>query len=443
MVRSRLAAGSLVGLLLLLAASAEAEPVTFARSENNTDYTSFAVGGIGDGPATITVSGITGTVSKAFLYWHGVDLAASGGNSIYDNGNVTFDGDAIVGQSLGSASTNCWDAGSSGAFFADVTDIVDGNGSYTFSPGTTVGHDTNGASLIVLWDDGNDSNNRDLVFFEGNDSDNPQGFPGDPNGWAATLNNINYGGGSVFAQMHVGDGQDFGLGDDATVTFSSSAGDVVIPDSLLVFDGNSVPDAGLDRAGNGSLWDVHTFDIGDAFDQAGTYSLSLSTAFLSSGDCHSLVVIMIDLAAGAAPCGNGTIDEGEDCDPNAVPDGCTGPETCLNSCTCGCDSNSDCNDGVPCTVDSCNLDTGACTNNDDLCGCPRDCGDPANEEGVVTAVDAGHILNAAVEILECLDCICDVDNNGDQNATDALLDLQFAVHLPVTLECPDFVIPVP
>ncbi|HYC00694.1 MAG TPA: hypothetical protein VEC57_16280 [Candidatus Limnocylindrales bacterium] len=439
MHRSRVAAAALLGLpLIFLAASAQATPVTFARSENNTDYMSFAVGGVGDGPADITVSGLTGNVRKAFLYWHGVDLTGSGGDGIYDAQNVTLDGEEVTGQSLGDASTNCWGSGSSRAFFADVTDIVDGNGTYTFLPELKTGHDTNGATLVVLFNDGNGSNNRDLVFFEGNDSD-AGGSVGDPTGWQATLNDINYGGGSVLAQLHVADGQAFGPGDDNPVTFTSAEGMVTINDTANLFDGNSVPDAGNDRASNGSLWDLHTFDITGAFNEPGTYSLSLAQTYIN--DCHSLVVTMIDLAAGAAPCGNGTINEGEECDPAAVPTGCSAPESCLNSCTCGCDSNSDCNDGEPCTVDTCNLETGACTNNDDLCGCPRDCGDPADDEGVITAVDAGFILNVAVEILECLPCVCDVDDNGSINATDALKDLQFAVDLPGELNCPEFVLP--
>ncbi|MBI5503780.1 MAG: DUF3344 domain-containing protein [Deltaproteobacteria bacterium] len=433
MTRVRYGIGAAAAALTLLSmVEAHATPVTFARSENNTDYLSFAVGGVGDGPADITVSGLSGSIRKAFLYWHGVDL---GGDGVYANADVTLDGQNVTGESLGDASTNCWGSGASRAFFADVTSIVDGDGIYTFSPGAIAGHDTNGASLIVLYNDGNPGNNRDLVFFEGNDSDQPQGFPGDADGWSATLNNINYAGGSVFAQMHVGDGQNFTQPDDGTVTFTSAEGVVTIPDSAALFDGNSVPDAGMDRAGNGSLWDIHTFDITGAFNQAGTYSIALAQQPLN--DCHSLIVTMIDLAAGAAPCGNGTIDEGEECDPAAEPTGCLAPESCLTGCTCGCDSNSDCNDGVSCTVDTCNLETGACTNDDSQCGCPGTCGDPAQALGTITAVDAGFILRTSVELEDCELCVCDLDNSGEVLANDALADLKYAVGLPQTLGCPE------
>jgi hypothetical protein len=44
------------------------------------------------------------------------------------------------------------------------------------------------------------------------------------------------------------------------------------------------------------------------------------------------------------PCGNGTIDLGEDCDPAAVPTGCTAPDNCdVNQCVCVTPPN--CGDG--------------------------------------------------------------------------------------------------
>ncbi|HYC55494.1 MAG TPA: hypothetical protein VEL28_11230 [Candidatus Binatia bacterium] len=70
--------------------------------------------------------------------------------------------------------------------------------------------------------------------------------------------------------------------------------------------------------------------------------------------------------------------------------------------------------------------------------CPADCGDPATAMGIITAVDAGAILRASVGLRSCEPCVCDVNSNGSINATDALIDLQFAVGLPVTLNCPEF-----
>lgn len=432
----------LAGLAVLLPLStALATPVTLARTESRTDYVSAGTGGIGTGPGTITVTGVDGPVRKAFLYWHGVDLSVGG---IYDNETVTFAGSQVTGTSLGDAETNCWGSGSSRAFVADVTRLVDGDGAYAIS-GLNAGganHDGNGASLLVLFDDGNDANDRDLVFFEGNDSDVIQTGvpPGDANGWAATLSNIDYAGGSVFAQMHVGDGQFFV---DGPVTFTG-AGTVTIPDTGLLWDGLSVPNAGFSRAAGDSLWDIHTFDITSAFGAPGPQTIDVS-GMLTTGDCHSLVLLLLDLEGGSAPCGNGVVDEGEECDPAGASQ-CPGIETCVSDCTCGCRSDLDCGDGSSCTVDSCDLETGACVYTpacptgpgcEDTCdeeaGQCRECGHPySNGRCVVNAV---YVLQAALDLRACELCTCDVDSSGDVTATDSLKILRTCAGLPELLEC--------
>jgi len=346
---------------------AHATAVSLARTEIGVDYVSAGIGGLGlgSGTGTITIGGVSGTVRKAFLYWHGIDGSAIGaGDGIYDNATITLNGSPVTGLSLGDASTNCWGSGSSRGFFADVTNLFTGNGAYTVDGlNAAPGHSGNGASLLVMFNDGNPSNNRDLVFFEGNDSDISD-FPAtDPNGWQATLNNINYGGGAVYAQAHVGDGQD---SPDDSITFASGAGSVVIPDTSNLWDGNSTPTAGNSRSPYGSMWDVHTFDISGAFGAPGNYTLDFS-GMAAPDDCHSLTVMIIDLAAGAAPCGNGTLDQGEQCDPNESVSSCVAPESCLTNCTCGCVTDFDCNDGVPCTADACVQATGECTHIDN-CG---------------------------------------------------------------------------
>lgn len=456
---------------LAIATSAAATPVTLSRTEINVDYVAAGLAGIGDGAGTIALRGVNGPVHKAFLYWHGMNNTSV--SAVYDNAVITFANSSITGTSLGDASTNCWGDGSSRAFFADVTHLVQGNGDYGISGlAAKAGSNGNGASLIVTFDDGNPSNNRDLVFFEGNDSDYPQGFPGDAKGWQATLGNINYGGGSVFAHIHVADGQLFG-NDDDDVTFESTAGSVTIPDTDSRWDGNSLPDAGHSRASNGGLWDIHDFDISGAFGAAGSYTLDFSGMF-TTGDCHGLVAMVIDLATGAAPCGNGVVDEGEECDPNESASSCPANQSCLTTCTCGCVNDSDCNDGNVCTTDSCNAASGACrnVNNDAPCGsglfctgsgqcqngtcvavercpsgpsCPStcneaeraclECGRPVSS--VRCIVNPLVILRGALDLAECYPCLCDVDDNGEVTATDALMVLHRCVGNPVDLTCPD------
>ena len=54
----------------------------------------------------------------------------------------------------------------------------------------------------------------------------------------------------------------------------------------------------------------------------------------------------------------------------------------------------------------------------------------------VTASDALATLQAAVGLLTCQLCVCDVNGSGSLSATDALTILQYAVGQPLTLDCP-------
>lgn len=438
-------ATALFAASLALAAPAGARTVALGRTESRTDYVSAGVGGIGSGPGTITVTGVKGGVRKAFLYWHGVDNSGSG--AVYDNETVTFAGQSVTGTSLGDAETNCWGPGSSRAFFADVTPLVGGNGGYTISGlnGKT-GHSGNGASLVVLFNDGNPDNDRDLVFFEGNDSDFVQySFPGETNGWAASLSGIDYTGGSVFAQVHAGDGQYF---NDDTISFTGLA-TVSFADTLSLWDGTSVPNAGFSRAGTDSLWDIHTFDITGAFGNPGRRDIAFS-GMNATGDCHSLVALMLDLGAGSAPCGNGVLDNGEECDPASPPTPiapqCPGVQTCVNDCTCGCTADAQCNDGNGCTLDRCDVESGACVH-DPACAAGPGCQDTCDEvaaacrlcgrpfDNLHCIVNAVFVLQAALDLRSCELCTCDVDSSGTVTTTDALMILRSCVDLPANLQC--------
>ncbi|HXJ33294.1 MAG TPA: hypothetical protein VMS22_04575 [Candidatus Eisenbacteria bacterium] len=288
-------------LASLAASTARATPVAFARGEFGVDWTSAGVGAIGSDDASITISGVTGTVKRAYLYWHGVDGLDAGGDGIYDNESISFNGNAVTGVSLGDAPTNCWGDGASRAFRADVTPFVTGDGAYTVSGlASKPGHDANGASLVVIFDDGNRANNRDLIFFEGNDSNNPEQFPGEDDGWHALLATITYNGGTVHAQLHVADGQDF---EDSDLTFMSGSGSLTVPDDETHWDGTTVPLGAGNRSPNGSLWDIHDFDVTSLFGAPGTYALNLDGQD-PVDDCLGLVLVLIDLPAGAGPlCG--------------------------------------------------------------------------------------------------------------------------------------------
>jgi hypothetical protein len=282
---------------LSLSRPSTAVPIAFRQSFSGVDWTSAGVGGTGGGGGTITLSGVTGSVTHAFLYWHGIDTAANGGNGVYDNATVTFAGTSVEGIPLGDSSTNCWGAGSSRAFRADVTALVGGDGAYAVSGlSASPGHNANGASLLVLFDDGDAGNDRDLAVFEGNDASHftfdPNPYPGENDGWHAALP-IHYTSGAVGAQVHVSDGQSFA---DGPIAFKADA-TVTIADTTALYDGNVLPTAGTSRAGNGSLWDIHGFDITAAFTGSGAKDLKID--FNSGNDCVALVVLLVDLAPGS------------------------------------------------------------------------------------------------------------------------------------------------
>jgi hypothetical protein len=65
-----------------------------------------------------------------------------------------------------------------------------------------------------------------------------------------------------------------------------------------------------------------------------------------------------------------------------------------------------------------------------------DCGQPQSDGATPTATDALAALNAAVGLLACELCVCDVDGSGAIAATDALSILSLAVGGSVSLDCP-------
>ena len=276
-----------------LAQAAEIQPT---RTVRNTDMATAGIGGIKTGSGTIALGGVTGTVQKAYLYWHGLNPTGP-----YNRAAISFNGQPVTGRSLGISGTNCWgNSGQSQAFEADVSALVAGNGNYAVSGlASGSGDEANGASLVVLYNDGNAGNNRDVVFYAGNDSIIGGTLYGDADGWRASLPGIAYSGGQVRATLHVADGQQSPYPDGA-VTFSTAGGLVTIQDTLSLFDGNSLPSAGSPRPLTGEgMYDVHAFDITAAFGSPATRALTLQAPV--GGDCTALVAATIDFAPGDAP----------------------------------------------------------------------------------------------------------------------------------------------
>jgi hypothetical protein len=294
MNRKHLGLGALaIAAALAMPGVASATDLTRFRTIFDTNFVAAGLGGMrGQGTGSIELAGVTGTVTQAYLYWHGPSSTDPNGAG---NSTVSFAGTSITGTFLGVSSDNCWGFSNSLAYRADVTSLITGNGTYALADFIKAGVDINGVSLIVFFDDGDDSNNRDVVLFNGNDSNISNQY--DALGWNITLAGINYSSGEASAQFHVSDGQSF---PDAAVIANGQT----IAAAGAVFDGNTVPSAGRDNSG--FLWDIRDFSVTSLLNP-GLNTLNITSGQVS--DCLSCVLIAIDLPAGAAPP-----------DPNPVPE---------------------------------------------------------------------------------------------------------------------------
>lgn len=289
-----------IGVLGIVGAQREmvwANDVALLETVYATDFIAAAVGGLRDtSSAGINVSGLSGTVNKAYLYWHGpINSTNPLANAVIRVNNQT-----VTGVNIGYSDDNCWGYNNSQAYRADVTSLVraERNGTYFLSQfvkqGTNI--NANGASLLIFYNDSNPANNRDIVIFEGNDS-NADNFY-DALGWNVSLSGINYTAGRAFIQLHVSDGQIYE--DDALVLNGEN-----IEHRGQVFQGTMVQAANNGPGGTGRLWDVATYEVTDLL-AAGSNTLAMTHGYLGrdhhpKGDCVSLIVAVINLPEGAAP----------------------------------------------------------------------------------------------------------------------------------------------
>lgn len=292
----KLATGFAVALVgLCVGTISYAEPLIYTTTERGVDWTSGGISGVGGGSGTIVLSGITGPVDTAYLYWYGIDADSQGaGDGNYDNANVMINGNAVVGAPLGTSGTNCWGNGNSVAYRADVSAYVAADGPYLITDlSDGVGHDANGASIVVTFDDGDDSNDRNLYFLEGNDSNVDFEYPGEDDGWHGILDPVVYSGGDIGIQFHGGDGQS---AVDDTLTIWTVNGLVDILDTPALWDGLSLDNAGTSRHQNpiNGLYDIHDFDITPVFNgELGPVALNIGGQLLVS-DCIGAILAVVD-----------------------------------------------------------------------------------------------------------------------------------------------------
>ena len=232
----------------------------------NVDYTAVGVGNLihPSNNGTLALPFVK-NVKKAFLFWWGVPFG------ILRSENIVFADVKITGFGVAAAHHGeKYFGAESVTYRADVTNIVSQsvrNGVFNFPITTTT---SLGASLIVLWDDGNQNNNRDITLFVGNDGNRVFGSPFtfDPEGWDSFLPGINYtvGSGPAIVQLHVAEGE---RQRETPLIFSRFIRQIVYPRPTDPFDffgpdlfqGRSVPPGSNSVFDPVSLWDIVNFDV--------------------------------------------------------------------------------------------------------------------------------------------------------------------------------------
>ena len=274
-------------LILILPGLVNATDLTTFKTVFDTDFTSTGIGNLrGNGTGAISLSGVTGTVTEAYIYWHG----PNNNENNLNNQTVSFADTDVTGDFLGVSSDNCWGFANSLAYRADVTSLVSGNGTYNLANFVQNGSDINGLSLVVFFDDGDSTNNRDIVMFDGNDSNQDNIY--DANGWNILLSDIDYSAGDATAQFHVSDGQGF---PDGAVLANGT--EIAGPSGSQVFAGDGVQ-LGNGPDQNGALWDIENFSVTSLL-SPGLNDLNITSTYYN--DCLSCIMIAIDLPAGSAP----------------------------------------------------------------------------------------------------------------------------------------------
>ena len=274
-----------LGGAFVFAAPAHANVISYYTTVFNTDWASAGTGGLRDGAGTITVAGVTGAATRSLLYWQGPT------NSTDPNAmaNIQVNGTPVAGTNIGFSDDNFWSRLNGQAYRANTTAVINGNGAYALSGFNTATTTGNGAATAVFFQDGNSANNRDVVVFNGNDSNFLSDY--DPAGWNFTLSGIHYTSGSAFLTLFVSDGQNFGASDDGTLSING-----VTVATGGIFQGDTLPG---ESVGNGNLFDILHLDI-TALLSVGNNDLHI---VLSDGfsDALSVIGAFIDLPAGAAP----------------------------------------------------------------------------------------------------------------------------------------------
>jgi hypothetical protein len=263
--------------------------LTYDTTILSTNYVTGAVGMRDVGAGNLVIAGIPSgsTVTQSLLFWHG----PTNSTDPNVNASVTVAGNSVTGTNIGVSGDNFWASLNSQAYKADVTSIINGNGTYALSGFQKASAQINGAADFTFYNSGLSTGKQDVILYDGNDSNFASA--NDPAGWNFTANGITYSGGSAFLTLYVSDGQNFGPADDGTLTING----VTLATGGL-FQGLAPRAAGA-GVSNGDLTDVITFNI-TSFLTPGNNNLNVQ---LGPGfsDALSLVGAAFVVPAGDAP----------------------------------------------------------------------------------------------------------------------------------------------
>lgn len=274
---------------LIITSGTYANILSYDTTVFDTNYVTGDIGMRDVGAGTMTISGIpTGaSVTQSILYWHG----PTNSTDPNVNANVTVAGKSVTGTNIGFSSDNFWSSLNSQAYQANVTSIVNGNGSYALSNFQKPTAQINGAADFTFYSSTASTGKEDVILYHGNDSNFASSY--DPAGWNFTASDINYKGGAAYLTLYVSDGQDFGPDDDGTLTIN---GKTLAEGGIFQGTAPAAPGAGVS---NGDLTDVITWNI-SSFLTPGVNNLNVQ---LGPGfdDALSLVAAAFAVPAGDAP----------------------------------------------------------------------------------------------------------------------------------------------
>ena len=251
-----------------------AVPLSQFNTFCSSDYRYGGVGGLLRlGTGTITITGAPTTpnaIGKAYLYWLG--FPSPGNAAALATG--TLNGQPVTGVDIGTSGDNGWatlpDLGGcivlgldceSHAYRADVTALLNANPSPNGAFPITLSPNVAGASLLIVFQDGDPTNDRDLIIMDGNDSNSLNSY--DADGWTLQLSGFTYLTGPANLQLHVEDGQPYA---DADVLLNGSP----LAVGPNIFSGNSVNASsnfslfaglGIPSAAYTRLWDIKNFNL--------------------------------------------------------------------------------------------------------------------------------------------------------------------------------------